>query len=471
MSSVSRPTRVLLFVTSHRSTNGYSYVGYEIAKHIGSHPDIHLTLYGFQRFHNIPNHRQDFPTDVMEYDAFENENPKQAGFGIDQVKEFVLSNRPDVCVVYNDVMILKGVISQLKQAQLSHDFKIIAYVDQVYLCQKKEYVEFLNQTIDAAILFTPLWEKCIIDQGLTSPTYILRHGFNANAHFPIPKNLPRRLYGIHPNDFVVMNLNRNQPRKRWDICMQAMALLVSIAPNEPIKLLIGTDLNGAWNILEVYERELKKYGLTLEDGMKHVIALDFPQQLSDEDVNFLYNVADIGINTCDGEGFGLCNFQQAAIGIPQVVSGVGGFLDFFDDDRAVLVKPKMTYYVDNSRDSVGGEAELCDYHDFAAGILKYYNNRDLMKSHGEKCRKFIIDNYGWDEIVADLRRIVYTVLGKQMPEKSRETQVTEDPSNAKQSLNIELKPKLNRPDKKEKARRLLKERLSTSRNHYTFASK
>jgi len=29
-----------------------------------------------------------------------------------------------------------------------------------------------------------------------------------------------------------------------------------------------------------------------------------------------YIIADIGINTCDGEGFGLCNFEQAGIGIP-----------------------------------------------------------------------------------------------------------------------------------------------------------
>jgi len=31
--------------------------------------------------------------------------------------------------------------------------------------------------------------------------------------------------------------------------------------------------------------------------------------LSDFDINVLYNVADLGINTADGEGFGLCNFE------------------------------------------------------------------------------------------------------------------------------------------------------------------
>ena len=363
--------RVLLFVTSHHSTNGYSYVGYEIAKKLHLYPDVHLTLFGFQKFHSIPNHRTDFPSAVFEYDAFGNESPKESGFGINQVKDFVASNRPDICIVYNDVMILQGVISQLLEARtlINKPMKIIGYVDQVYLCQKKHYIDFLNKSIDFAILFTPFWEQCIKAQGLTVPSAVVRHGFNREVHFPIPKHLARRLYGISPSDFVIMNLNRNQPRKRWDICMQAFAQVVKEAGNEPIKLLIGTDINGAWNIIEVFERELGKLGLTLEDGMKHVILLDCPQQLNDDDVNFLYNTADIGINTCDGEGFGLCNFQQAAIGIPQIVPALGGFLDFFDNDCALMIEPIMTYYVDNSRDSVGGEAQLCDYRAFGKAML------------------------------------------------------------------------------------------------------
>lgn len=420
------------------------------------HTDIRLTIYGFQGFHRIPNHRLDFPKDVFEYDAFANESPKQAGFGIDQIKEFVHTNKPDVCIVYNDAMILQGVIGQLKSAQSSVPFKIVAYVDQVYLCQKNDYIKFLNENVDAAIMFTPLWEKCILNQGLKVPSHVLRHGFSKDAHFPIPKRLARKLFGIPENDFVVLNLNRNQPRKRWDICMQAMALLVSMAKDEPIKMLIGTDLNGAWSILEVYERELKKYGLTLDDGMKHVIALDFPQQLNDEDINFLYNVADIGINTCDGEGFGLCNFQQAAIGIPQVVSAVGGFLDFFDDECAILVKPKLTYYVDNSRDSVGGEAELCDYHDFTSGILKYYHNKQLMLDHGSKCRIKITTSYNWDDIVLSLKNIIMEVVGV-----TNVVQIRAGKSKVRVSIPEEpKKPSEQKDKKKDSAKKLLKARLA-----------
>jgi glycosyltransferase involved in cell wall biosynthesis len=406
-----KPVRVLFFVTSYHSTNGYSYVGYEIAKQLSKRTDIKLTIYGFQRFHTLRDHRTDYPENVYEYDAFANENPKQHGFGFGQVKDFVTMNKPDVVIVYNDMLVLRGVISQLLEVP-NRNFKIIAYIDQVYLCQKREYIEYINQTCDVAMMFTDFWEKNIMKQGIRLPSCFLPHGFSKMAHYSIPKKLARKYYNLSMDDFIVMNLNRNQPRKRWDTCMQAMALVVSKMPDSKIKLLISAQMNGAWNLLEVYERELKKYGISLEEGMKHLIIMDNPQNTNDDNILFMYNVADVGINTCDGEGFGLCNFQQAAIGIPQIISHVGGFLDFFDETNAMVVKPKLTYYVDASRDAVGGEAELCDYREFAEAIITYYTRPDLMKEHGKQARKRIVDNYGWDKICNKLCDIIHQTVGE-----------------------------------------------------------
>lgn len=400
-----RPTRVLLFATHSNSSNGYSLVSYELSNYLAAKDDVQMSIYGFQNFTQIPNHRTNLHPKIFQYDAAANETPKQAGFGVGQVKDFVTSHKPDVCIVYNDMLVLTSVIQQLVQVP-NRKFKIIAYIDQVYLCQKKEFINFVNQHADIAMLFTPYWEDVIKEQGITIPTCHLHHGFNSLVHYPIPTKLARKFYNIKESDFIILNLNRNQPRKRWDICLQAFAEVVKRFPDEPIKLLIATALTGAWNLLEIYERELKKRGITMEIGMKHIVLLDNPQQISDEDVNILYNVADIGLNTCDGEGFGLCNFQQAAIGIPQVVPHIGGFRDFFDETTALLVKPKMTYYVDNSRDMVCGEAELCDYNAFADAICKYYTDKELRQTHGVNARKRILTEYPWEKFGEKLYNIV-----------------------------------------------------------------
>jgi glycosyltransferase involved in cell wall biosynthesis len=381
--------------------------------------DINLTIYGFQRFHALPGHRTDYPSNVYEYDAFANEVPKHQGFGFAQVKDFVTVNKPDVVIVYNDMLVLQGVISQLLQVP-ERKFKIVAYIDQVYLCQRKEHIEFINQTSDIAMMFTPYWEENALKLGIRLPSCYLRHGFSKTAHFRIPTQIARKYYNVNNDDFIVMNLNRNQPRKRWDTCMQAMAYVVSQRPDSKIKLLISTALVGAWNLIDVYERELKKYGIELVKGMQHIIIVDNPQNQTDDDVNFMYSVADVGINTCDGEGFGLCNFQQAAIGIPQVVSFVGGFRDFFDDTNAIVVRPKLSYYVDASRDGIGGEAEMCDFKDFANGIIRYYDEPALREKHGKAARKKITEEYGWEIIGNNLCDIVYETL---RPSGERDTKI------------------------------------------------
>jgi hypothetical protein len=59
---------------------------------------------------------------------------------------------------------------KLAQTEDGIQFKIIAYVDQVYLNQKKEFIDFINKNVDHAMLFTPYWEKIIVEQGITLPT-------------------------------------------------------------------------------------------------------------------------------------------------------------------------------------------------------------------------------------------------------------------------------------------------------------
>lgn len=406
-----KPPKVIFFGTHPKQFNGYSKVVYELCQELAKHPsEIEFIVYGFQNFYLNGSHRTDLSPHIKIYDAFLHEDPKKNGFGIEQVKAFVEQEHPDVCIVYNDMVVVSQVMQQLlKIPPVMRTFKIIVYMDQVYLNQRKEYIEFVNRNADEVMLFTPYWEQNIKNQGLRIPTSHLQHGINPMHYYPIPKMLARNYYGLKNDDFIILNLNRNQPRKRWDTCLKAFAEIVSRYPNEPIKLLVGTAIQGAWNLLEVFERELDKRGLSLEIGMRHLILFDHPQKVTDEDTNILYNVADIGINTCDGEGFGLCNFEQAAVGIPQIVPRLGGFLDFFDDSCAQMIDPIMAYYVDHTRDAVAGEALLCNYMDFANAIERYYKNKDLRDSHGRQARARILKNYGWGDLAKKLIQIVHRV--------------------------------------------------------------
>jgi glycosyltransferase involved in cell wall biosynthesis len=417
--------RVLIFGTHPNQFNGYAKIVYELIKRVHGVDGIEMGVFGFQAYSTRPGHREDIPKGVYLYDAWANEEPKHQGFGIEQVTKVVSEWKPDICIVYNDMMIVTTILDRL-HAMPFRKFKIVAYIDQVYLNQKKHFIESVNKKADAAILFTEHWKKIIISQGLEIPSYVLEHGFDSSTYFPIPKNVARCYLGLSNDDFLILNLNRNQPRKRWDTCLKAFAEIVSRNPNEPIKLIIGTAVQGSWDLIEIYERELKKRGLTLEEGMKKVVLVDSPQQLSDFDINVLYNVADIGINTCDGEGFGLCNFEQAAIGVPQVVTRLGGFVDYFDDNSAMLVDPTIAFYVDGTRDAVGGEALMCSYNDVVIAIESYYNDRKLLRAHGQSCRESIPKKYGWPIIADKLVSIIKSVSAPLVVEEVKMETIKEE---------------------------------------------
>jgi glycosyltransferase involved in cell wall biosynthesis len=403
-------TRVLLAASSNFITNGYSIVAYSLAKHLATKKDIELTYYGFQYFQKNPAHEKEreLPSNVQIYDCFENENPKGLGFGFDQFADFVTMNKPDVIIIYNDMVVVANLLEKLTKVQ-NKNFKVIVYIDQVYLYQKKHYIELLNAHADYVLCFTPYWEDIARGLGIKRPTGFLQHGFDPMTHYPVPQNICRDYYNLKQDDFIVLSLNRNQPRKRYDILLQTWAEFVSRHLEEPVKLLIATALNGGWSIIEVYERELWKRGITLEQGLKHVIFIDNPQNVLDEEINILMNLGDINLTEMDGEGWGLTNYQSAALGKPQVTSYVGGIKDFFTRDNSMILEPKMTFYIDQSRDSVGGEAELVDYRDAVEALEAYYADPDLRKLHGDRCRKGILEKYQWPVLGDKLYNIIKEV--------------------------------------------------------------
>jgi glycosyltransferase involved in cell wall biosynthesis len=407
---MSTKTKVVIFGTHPLQVNGYSKVVYELCKCLSKFDDLDITVWGFQNYYKINQHRVDFPTNIKVIDAWANEEPKAAGFGIDQIEAFVREEKPDICWVYNDSLVVTSCLAKIKASGV--ELKISVYMDQVTPFQKQEFVNVLNNTVDMVVAFTPYWETVIKEQGLTVRSDYLVHGINSDHNYPIPKDIARRYFNLNANDFIILNTNRNQPRKRWDICLKAFAEVVSRFPDSNIKLLVGTSVTGAWNLVEIYQRELKKRNVAMQIGMKHIIVLDNPHKLTDEEVNILHNVADIGINTCEGSGFELVQAEMGITGRPQVIPRIGGFLETFDDTCAYICDPILAYYIDSTRDAVGGEAMLCDYADFADGIINYYENPEALEKHGKAARERFLTKFRWVDIAQRFYDQIRTLVPK-----------------------------------------------------------
>lgn len=401
--------KVVLCGTHPQQFNGYSRVVFELAREISKFDDIQLYIFGFQNFYDDEDHKKErsLPKNVNIYDAHLNEEPKNKGFGENLLVDYLKSVLPDVVIIYNDVLVVSSLLQKIHNEipEVDRTFKLIPYIDLVYKNERQSFLNYINANIDGAIAFTDYWKDVLLEQGFTKPLWVLEHAFNKQNNYPIPKSIARKYFELDEKSFIILNLNRNQPRKRWDICIIAFMKFISKHRNENIKLLVMTSITGAWNLSELIAFEGKKYGMDLNEAKKFFIFIQNPQKLTDSEINIMYNVADIGINTCAGEGFGLCNFDQAGVGVPQVVPYIGGFRDFFNETNSITIKPSIEIYGDTGKDNVGGIEEICTADDFTDALERYYLDRNLIIKHGKQARTDIL-KYDWKSKASHLREIV-----------------------------------------------------------------
>ena len=413
------PKRKFLLVGTHaHQTTGYSKVTYHIIKELAKYTDIDLFHFGFQKFMESPPEYRTYPKGVEVYDPVSIEKKSgsnaEMGFGFSQLAGYVRSIKPDVIMIYNDAGIICRFLDKLKEELTDAEraaYKMIIYLDQVYGIQRPELLTHMDNHAHAYFAFTQYWKKMLEAQGIKKPIYILRHGFDSQQFIPMDRDTLRRKHGIPENIFIILNLNRNTPRKRHDIVVTAFAELVARNPTKPLGLMLVCDNGeqGGYPLQHIYVHELEKRGVSPRLHANKLILVKNPQSFPDSLINEFYSLCDIGITAADGEGFGLCQFEAMGVGIPQVVSYVGGFRDFcIHGVNSLTVTPKWTSYLPLSASGIGGQIEVIDAHDLALATEEYIMDSDLRSKHGAAARETVLA-YKWDTEVETLARVIRTI--------------------------------------------------------------
>jgi glycosyltransferase involved in cell wall biosynthesis len=365
--------RFALVSTHVDQTTGYAKVAYNLLRQAASlSPKVKTFHFGFQRHPDRKNVRR-LPDSVVGYDAAANEDPREEGFGFNKIAEYVDMVRPDVVMIYNDPLIVCKFIEAMKYDKEKSPFKLWLYVDQVYHGIAQPLVDLMNKSADRIYCFTQSWAETYAGYapGSKVPS-VIEHGIDATEFTCMARDQRlalRRNLKIPSDAIVFLNANRNSQRKRLDTTIMAFVKLLTIT-SDPVYLMIVTAMNpqhGAYYDLQrIYITELKRAGLVPEALANRLMIVDTapPNTLSDAQINEIYNLTDIGINTSDGEGFGLCQLEHLYTGAPQVVTDVGSYRSFLNDDVAVFVPLSGTQYFAGSM-PLGFSAPTFDPDDIA----------------------------------------------------------------------------------------------------------
>jgi glycosyltransferase involved in cell wall biosynthesis len=395
--------RILFFATYPTQPTGYARIGNILTNHLAqAGHEVHYL--GISHFKNSAIDRDIHPfIHLIDALAIRNEGSEEL-YGVDVICHKIREIKPDLVLIYNDVIVINRILNEFIQTKIEKNFKLCIYLDLVYEYQRLLYFQNIQAWADLILVFSDCWKTNLIKMGVSATKIaILPHGFDADLFKPTDTLAAKQVMGFAPDDFLILNTNRNAYRKAHDMTIEAFVkFLQKHYYNPKLKLFLNflTNSPQGYNILELIKVVcLKNNADYAKIVMNHIFIRPSDLYLPDEKLNTLYNACDVGLNTCLGEGFGLCNLEHACIGKPQIISKVGALADIFQPAYATLIPPIADLYLSPLTEDHQGYVQICSTDDFAEALGQYYVNRSLAQAHGILARETLTKKYDWQHIL------------------------------------------------------------------------
>jgi glycosyltransferase involved in cell wall biosynthesis len=293
-------------------------------------------------------------------------NKGKSVYGYDQIAGLIAQLQPAIIFLLYDIPFQLPYMEWIRAAgsgSASPLPKVVMYSPVEAGPIAPELIRKLNG-VSRYVLYTDYGkreiEQTLATIRLTEPDFpfpkldVIAHGVDKDRFYPIDQNaqataevspiperrlMARRALGFddseHLESFIVLNANKNMPRKRIDLTMQGFAIFArDKPPNVKLYLHMATEDTG-WNVVIL----AKRYGIY--DRLMMTQADNKRPQFSDEQLNLLYNACDVGITTTTGEGWGLVAFEHAATKAAQVMPRHTSLTELWQG-AAEFVEPVMT---------------------------------------------------------------------------------------------------------------------------------
>ena len=393
---VSKQVKILIVSTHVNQVNGYSKVVFNLIKQLAQHSWISIVHFGTQRLINADLGRT-YPSSVKVIDATAKEKEKQPGFAFTELPGVIQSEKQDIVFIYYDLATISLYVEQIRKSIENRFFKIWVYADLTYVSAPPAFIDVLNRDVERIFCFTKAWKDALKAQSMTRPVDVMPHGVDTAMFRTIPRDLARQTLGLPKDMFLFTSVNKNIPRKRLDLLIMSFVKLIIRFPIKPIHLLIVADRGdrGGFPLFEIFAREIKLNGGSVDHFGSRLLITSKDTCYKDEDINMLYNCGDVGISCAEGEGFGLCTFEQMSLGIPQIVPAINGYSEYCTEENSMMVKPSLRYYIPAGHNSVTGEAQMVNPEDVANAMQRYVFEDELRKQHG-RLSKEKGQEYSWE---------------------------------------------------------------------------
>lgn len=262
-------------------------------------------------------------------------------YGRQRVLDLLATGKYDVLFMIQDTFIAKDFMPNLIEARQITNTKLVYYYP-IDCAPHPDWISEVVSKVDYPIAYTDyaLKESIKIDPGLKGKLEVIYHGTNTQEFYPIDREKLtefRRAYfdGCADDKFLIMNLNRNQPRK--DVLRSLLILKELKDRGENVLLYLHmADVDVGGDITQWAAQ------LGLDFRQDFVFPSNFKEGFPVEVVNQLYNVADCLLTTTHGEGWGLSLTEAMSTKVPIVAPDVTSISEILGNNRGILVPSGKT---------------------------------------------------------------------------------------------------------------------------------
>ena len=254
----------------------------------------------------------------------------------------------DVVFILQDTFVVGTFIKQILETREGlkkinkKQFSFVFYYP-LDAAPKGEWIEQVAYLADYPVTYTN-WAKRLsieVEPKIEGKLGVIYHGTEFGDFFPVVKqdeikNFRHNYFnGAADGRFLILNVNRNQPRK--DVFRTFMVLneLRKRGRKEPILYMhMAHDDNGG-NLLVMADH----FGFKLNKDyiLPHPKVFNVNTGIGVDMLNFVYNVSDCLITTTLGEGWGLSVTEAMATKLPVVAPNHSSLTEMLADNRGLLV--------------------------------------------------------------------------------------------------------------------------------------
>jgi D-inositol-3-phosphate glycosyltransferase len=270
-----------------------------------------------------------------------NPNGSRNLLGTEQFKILLDRLRPKFCFILHDIGYMYAFSQILKQHHSPITSVVYLPVDG-YLELENEKLIVPLAVFDHCVFYTSFGRDEIskfLPKNKLNSTSVIPHGTNSEVFHILDsdqsinlKKARQSFFRDRPelNDaFIVLNANRPWARKRLDITVKGFA---DFAKGKPLNVKLYLHHSNT-------SEQERKYIIELINEHKiynRLLINKVGEDLSDMELNCLYNSCDVGVNTTMGEGWGLVNMEHACTKAPQIISGQAVLQEIWDDHASYL---------------------------------------------------------------------------------------------------------------------------------------